>query len=66
MTVVVLKRITITTVTVMAAKENILHIPEVPLMIQGHSHDHGSKKVEWMRVNAGLIVLCVLLLPHLL
>jgi hypothetical protein len=72
--VMVLRRITITTMTVMAAEESALHIPEVPLMILGQNLMTiiqliativGLRRLGWMRVNAGLVVLHVLLLPHL-
>jgi hypothetical protein len=75
MIVVVLERITIATVTIMATEESVLLIPEVPLMILGHlwmmiiwltATIMVPKGLGWMMVNAGLIILHVLLLPHLL
>ena len=73
--VVVPKRITIATVIVMAAEESILPVPEVPLMIPGHilmtiiqliAAIVAVRRLGWMMVNVGLVVLCILLLPHLL
>ena len=74
MIVVVPKRTTIATVIVMAAEESVLPAPEVPLMIPGHllltivrliAAIVIVRRLGWMKVDAGLVVLCVLLLPHL-
>jgi len=75
MIVMVLKRITIATMIAMAAEESILPIPEVLLMTLEHilmmivwliAMIMDQRGLGWMRVNIGLIMLCVLLLPHLL
>ena len=72
--VMVPKRITIATVIVVAAEENVLCIPEVPPMIPGHllmtiarliAVVMVLRRLGWMMVNAGLVILLILLLPHL-
>ena len=59
----------------MVTKENVLHIPEVPLMIPGHllmtialaiATIMILKGLGQMKVDAGFIILHVLLLPPLL
>jgi len=72
--VMVPKRIIIATVTIVATKESIPLVPEVSLMILRHilmtiiqliAMIVDQRRLGWMRVNAGLVILHVPLLPHL-
>ena len=72
--VVVQKRITIAIVITVAAEESILPVPEVPLMIPGHllmmivrliAAIVAIRRLGWMMVNVGLVVLRILPLPLL-
>jgi len=75
MMVVVPTRTIIAIMTIIATEESAPLIPEVLLMILGHILMTiiwltvmivVLRRLGWMRVNVGLIVLCVLLLPHIL
>jgi hypothetical protein len=73
--VVVPKRTTIATVIVAVAEESVLPAPEVSLMIpelllrtivrQIAAIAGLQRRLDWMKEDAGLVVLRVLLLPHL-